>query len=204
MTVPAPPRELPPVAVAVPDGIECRRATPADALCVGVLAMQVFLDTYAPDGIRPDLAREVLSVYAPEKFGRRLEHPHARFILAERRGHLVGFAELALDAAPPHPSLEGGVELVRLYVQAAFKRMGLGKMLLAQAEAVAMAESATILWLTAWTGNPPARAFYATQGYTDIGATQYVFEGQSYENRIFARTLAGTSPPASLSPVLTN
>ena len=155
--------------------------------------MQVFLDTYACDGVRPDLAREALSVYSPERFTQRLADPSSSFILAERRGHLVAFAELALGGVPPHPSLERGAELVRLYVQARFKRMGLGRMLLARAEAAAAARSAKILWLTAWSENQPARAFYAAQGYTDIGATQYVFEDKSYENRILTRRLAGAS-----------
>lgn len=204
MTIPVSRSELAKVAVAAPDGIEYRRGTPEDALCVSVLAMQVFLDTYASGGVRPDLAREALSVYAPENFARHLAHPSACFILAERLGHLVAFAELALDAVPPQPSLERGAELVRLYVQSPFKRMGLGKVLLAQAEAVAAARSATILWLTAWTGNQPALAFYAAQGYTDVGATQYVFEGKSYENRIFRKALAGVADAASPSTVVTN
>ena len=40
--------------------VALRMAGPADALCIGVLATQVFLDTSAMDGIRPSLAREVL------------------------------------------------------------------------------------------------------------------------------------------------
>ncbi|MEO8132440.1 MAG: hypothetical protein ABI831_00440 [Betaproteobacteria bacterium] len=41
-------------------GIAFRLATDTDALCIGVPATQVFLDTYATDGIRPSLALEVL------------------------------------------------------------------------------------------------------------------------------------------------
>ena len=40
--------------------LSLRIATEADALCIGVLAMQVFLETYATEGIRPSIAREVL------------------------------------------------------------------------------------------------------------------------------------------------
>ena len=68
-----------------------RPGLPADALCVGVLAMQVFLDTYATAGIRPDLAFEVTSVCSPEAFSRRLEDPARRFVLAENaRASLSG------------------------------------------------------------------------------------------------------------------
>ena len=43
-----------------PKTIVIRRGRENDALCVSVLATQVFLETYAGGGIRPDLAREVL------------------------------------------------------------------------------------------------------------------------------------------------
>ena len=178
------------MAAAGPTGIEYRRGTPEDCLCVSVLAMQVFLDTYATDGIRRDLACEVLSNYMPEKFAERLVHRSVCFLLAERTGHLVAFAEVVLHGEPPVPSISRGAELVRLYFHSQFKRRGVGRTLLAQAEAIAKSKSAECLWLTAWAGNRQALAFYAALGYTDIGATTYVFQGNSYENRIFTRTLA--------------
>jgi hypothetical protein len=49
------------------------------------------------------------------------------------------------------------------------------------------------LWLTAWTGNAGARAFYLAQGYADLGATSHAFEGQAYENRIYGKLLPRTS-----------
>lgn len=70
-----------------------RTATPADALCIGVLATQVFLDTYATEGIRPDLAREVLAGYGTAAFESRLLDPQTSFVVAERNAHLIGFAE---------------------------------------------------------------------------------------------------------------
>ena len=51
---------------------EFRVARPIDALCVGVLATQVFLDTYATAGLRPDLAREALANYSPTVFETRI------------------------------------------------------------------------------------------------------------------------------------
>nr|WP_316639621.1 GNAT family N-acetyltransferase [uncultured Roseateles sp.] len=170
--------------------VEYRLAGPDDALCIAVLAMQVFLDTYTLNGMRPDLARETLEVYAPEAFARRLQDPGTSFILAERAGHLIAFAELTLDRAPPHEALPRAAELVRLYVQRHFKRRGLGRELLGRAEALARSKGASSLWLTTWSGNTAARAFYPTQGYRDIGLTSYTIQGNSYENRAFQKLLA--------------
>lgn len=175
-------------------GVEYRPAGPDDALCIAVLAMQVFLDTYTFDGMRADLARETLEIYAPEAFIQRLQNPATHFILAERAGHLIAFAELTLDRVPPHEAKPGAAELVRLYVQRYFKRMGLGSELLSRAEALARSRGASSLWLTTWSGNTAARAFYPTQGYRDIGVTSYTIQGQSYENRAFAKSLVLLDP----------
>ena len=129
--------------------IVLRTALPADALCLGALGMQVFLDTYATEGIRPGLAREALDHFSAEAMAAALDAPGAEFVVAERAGHLVGFAELAHGAT--HALVDPGpaCELARLYVQAPFTGRGLGRRLLEEAEARAAARGGRALWLTA-------------------------------------------------------
>ena len=171
--------------------ITFRAASVADALCIGVLAAQVFLDTYALDGIRPTLAREVLVKLREDTTGALLSRPEKRFIVAEGAGHLVGFAELTLGADHPLLPTDRGAELCRLYVQERFTGTGVGSALLARAEALAAAEGATALWLTAWAGNQRARAFYPRRGYRDVGTAMYRFQGEEHENRVFTRAVGG-------------
>ncbi|MDB5860332.1 MAG: family acetyltransferase [Ramlibacter sp.] len=173
--------------------VSFRVAEPADAVCVAALATQVFLDTYAADGLRPDLAREAFSVYSPSAFDTRLRNGSNHFVLAQRTGHLVAFSECSRASAPPLPELRGGMELVRLYVQPRAQRHGLGGALLARAEKHAATAGHPMLWLTAWTGNSNARAFYEAQGYQDVGTTTYAFEGKAYENRIYRKMLSSAS-----------
>lgn len=174
-----------------------RAANPADALCIGVLAMQVFLDTYAPDGLRPDLAREALDNYNPAVYEARLRDVANHIVLAERADHLLAFCECSRASAPPITALAGGIELVRLYVQRHAKRLGIGAALLANAEDEARRGGAPFLWLTAWAGNSNARAFYLAQGYADVGTTSYVIEGQAYENRIYSKALGNMTEQAT-------
>lgn len=167
-----------------------RAGTPADATTISALAMQVFLDTYAPEGIRPDLAREALREYAATAFDARLREPARRFVLAERGSGLLGFAELTLTAQPAPDGGVSGAELIRLYVQPAAQGTGLGRRLIRAAEAIAAEVGLGALWLTAWDGNHRALGFYAREGYADVGATSYSFEGNRYGNRVLARALA--------------
>lgn len=168
-----------------------RAATPADAETIAALATQVFLDTYATEGIRPDLARHAFSEYTVTAFAARLLEPDRAFLVAEEGSGLVGFAEVLLGPLPAPAGGLDGAELVRLYIQPRVQRTGLGRRLLQGAETIAASKGRTSLWLTAWDGNHDAARFYAALGYEDIGETRYTFEGNSYVNRVFARKLPG-------------
>ncbi len=169
--------------------VSFRLATQADAPCLHALGTQVFLETYAPAGIREALAREVQKLFSLAAFRQQLAKPSLRVLLAERENHLVAFAQIHLGAThvllPDVPA----AELIRLYVQSPFIGRSVGTLLLRRAEALAIAEGFAILWLTAWVGNARALAFYASRGYEEMGATEYEFEEECYENRLFAKPI---------------
>ena len=66
------------------EDVTFRVAVDADALCIGGLATQVFLDTYATEGIRPSLARGVLKHLSTSSVSALLSNPNARFIVKPR------------------------------------------------------------------------------------------------------------------------
>lgn len=166
-----------------------RRATTADALALSTLATQVFLDTYATQGINDALAREVATVYSIEVFERRLRDADVELLLATSSGHTVGFVDIAFASRCPVPGVRGA-EVFRLYVQRPFLRRGLGRNLMAKVEASARARGLDTLWLTAWAGNHGALAFYQSLGFRDIGTTEYVIDGVGHENRVLCKTSA--------------
>lgn len=163
-----------------------RPGHPDDAPMVAALATQVFLDTYATHGIRPDMAREVFEEYSGPAFAARLAEARRRFVLAVTGEAIVGFAELLLPpVTSPIPSVSGS-ELVRLYVQPRAQRSGTGTRLLTEAERMCSTAS---LWLTAWDRNTGALAFYRRSGYFEAGDTIYKFQGNSYTNRVLVKRL---------------
>ncbi|MGC5700524.1 GNAT family N-acetyltransferase [Pseudomonas sp. NFXW11] len=164
-----------------------RQAGLDDALCISGLATQVFLDTYANHGMRPDLAEEALNVYAPKEFRQRLAEPDRVLLLAEQNGHLQGFAEIRPSSEAPLAQLVQGYELVRLYVQRHAQRQGIGQALLEHAEHLTRDRGASCLWLSAWAENHSALAFYQTQGYAVVGNRTYEFGGNAYANQLLSK-----------------
>ncbi|HZY18889.1 MAG TPA: GNAT family N-acetyltransferase [Ramlibacter sp.] len=160
----------------------------ADAVKIAALSVHVFLDTYATEGVRSDLAREAFHEYSERAFLARLSDPRRRFILAEAHAGLVGFAELEIRRQAPVPGLTG-CELVRLYVQPRSQRCGVGSSLLRRAEEMAQEGNTPVLWLSVWEGNARALAFYAAMGYAVMGASTYALEGREYGNQVVAKRL---------------
>lgn len=162
----------------------------ADAETISALAIQVFLDTYATEGVRPELANEAFAEYGSEVFLERLSQGGRVFYLAELGSGLVGFAEVLRNQAESPITGVSGSELVRLYVQPKAQGAGIGRALLQCAERCARETGSAGLWLSAWENNMPALAFYKRQGYKDVGHAQYIIQGQSFGNRVFYRPAA--------------
>ncbi len=174
-----------------PTDCTLRPATADDALCLSVLGMQVFLDTYATGGIRPALAHEVLQTFAQPAFEHAIADPRSILLVAETAAHLIGFAHVTLDATHDLAPAGRPSELLRLYVQEPFTGRGVGTRLLRAAELAAAARGTTVLWLTPWVHNHRGLAFYAARGYGDYGETWFRFESEAHANRVMARRVDG-------------
>ena len=170
--------------------ISLRTATTTDALCLGVLATQVFLDTYAFAGITKEVATEVREAFSTEAFVNILSANSTFITVATHGGTLVGFSQTTIGAhqslAPPG----GQAELERLYVQEPFTNCGVGSRLLEEHEALATKQGAKVLWLSPWVGNHRALRFYAKHDYEDYGLVFFHMGQQKVENRVYAKRIA--------------
>jgi len=161
-----------------------RLATPADVVRLSAFATQVFLHTYATDGVNDNLAEYVRDAFAPDAF-RALIDDSARAILVEELGDaLVGFAELAFDTpCPDDPSVT--TEIATLYVSEHHARRGIGTRLLAAGMDLARSRSEHgDLWLSVYAGNPEALAFYAARGFERLGTLWFELGTGTHENHV--------------------
>jgi diamine N-acetyltransferase len=170
--------------------ITVRAANTLDADNLAALGMQVWLDTYATDGVRSQLSNYVLSEFTPARFRRLLTRDESSIFVAENGPHLVGFGQLTAHRSSEfcHRPRQG--EIDRLYVQRPFCRSGLGTKLLRQLERRAVELKLDALWLSVWTHNSHARAFYQRLGFSDRGSISVPIENERHENRVLVRELS--------------
>jgi hypothetical protein len=101
---------------ALPINAIIRTARVDDAACIAVLATQVWLHTYATQGISAVISHYTRTQLIPEKYLALLDDPLARLWVAELDGYLIGFAVVKFDApCPVHAPVSA--ELQTLYVQ---------------------------------------------------------------------------------------
>lgn len=158
-----------------------RPARLEDANRLAALALQVWLHTYATEGVSEPVARYVLHELTPAKYTALLQNPSALVIVVERGENLLGFAVLQLDA--PCPSVpDSRAELATLYVQEHFTRCGLGSRLLLEAQALAKERSGARLWLSVNAKNQRAIAFYRRHRYSQAGLAAFMLDGVAHDN----------------------
>lgn len=165
---------------------QIRPATRQDSLCLAALGQQVWLDTYAQDGIRPALATYVHQHFTPARFDLQVSSAQQRLWVAEAHGHLLGY--LQLDLAAPCPVAGGGtVEISTLYVLRHAQGQGLGRRLLDAASQHAHGSGQAGLWLSVNATNLAAQAFYARQGFGQLGEIDFELDGVRHPNQVLYR-----------------
>jgi ribosomal protein S18 acetylase RimI-like enzyme len=87
---------------------------------------------------------------------------------------VIGFAQLTEGTTEPCiEDLEGLVELQRLYVDADFHGLGVGKALTNKAEGLARDLAYRIMWLGVWEGNFRAQRVYESMSFSRAGEHEF-------------------------------
>ena len=149
------------------------RATLADAPALSLLSAAVF-PLGCPANTPPeDLADYISREHTPERYRAMLQDDRFTILIAKVADSLAGLALLAQAAAPAEMQSPSALELRRFYIDAAYHGRGVANVLMKEVLAVAAAQGEGSLWLSAFSGNGRAVAFYKRWGFRIAG--EHVF-----------------------------
>jgi diamine N-acetyltransferase len=155
-------------------GICVRGAMSDDAEALSAFAAAVF-PLGGPPGADPlDLAHYIATELTAECFRTLIENPNALLFVAEMADHICGYA-LVLRSSP-HPQIEGvaPAELQKLYVDPAHHGRGVADELMCQALASLGRDRLAVVWLSVYSKNPRAIAFYKKWGFHIVGTHEFL------------------------------
>jgi len=164
--------------------VNIRQATMADSKNLTILKQQVWVATYAVEGIRQEFSDYLLQEFTLEKTEKSIQNSLKITLLAETHCHLIGCVEISLDTQCQVPSIAGQPEISILYVLEAFIGKGTGKLLLNEAFKTIKKLKFNSTWLTVYFKNTRALSFYLKNGFTQTGTTFFELGENKYENKI--------------------
>lgn len=153
--------------------ISYRDGVPADAAAMTEVVNGTFSETFAHLYSIGNLTR-FLGERTPAVHARELADAAFAVRFAEYDGVIIGFAKLGPPALPFPPTGRPASELRQLYVYRDHHGGGVAPMLMQWATDTARQRGAAELYLSVFTGNPRARAFYARYGFVEVGPYYYM------------------------------
>ncbi|MEM1248604.1 MAG: GNAT family N-acetyltransferase [Acidobacteriota bacterium] len=171
-----------------------RPARPGDAARLAEFGAATFAQAFGSDNDPTDLEQHLEASFGTPQQTAQIEDPDYRTLLATRssvRGEeeLVGYAQLRRSIPPDCVAVDRPVQLLRFYVIGAAHGRGLAQELMAAAVRTGVALGGQHLWLSVWEKNPRAIAFYAKEGFTDVGSADFWVGSDRQTDRILLREI---------------
>lgn len=157
-----------------------RKARPSDCMNLATLSLQVWLSTYATQGIRDKISRYALATFTEQSFDELLSKPQCETLVYIKDEHLVGF--ITVDLSSTFGGDNNGYEITTLYISDHFQGQGIGRKLLNEIKA----RYGSSFWLSTWIKNEGAINFYRHLGFTVIGDLNFDLDGELHENYVLA------------------
>jgi len=157
-----------------------RHATLADAPSLATFAAEVF-PLGCPATAPADLAAYIDAELTPERFAAHLADPNIVVLLAEASPapgtslrRLVAYMMVARRSLHPAIDAPAPAELRKLYLHPAAHGTGLSSALVHCALSILNAEGPRPIWLSAFSENSRAIAFYKKWGFEIVGEQMFI------------------------------
>ncbi|HEX8381541.1 MAG TPA: GNAT family N-acetyltransferase [Allosphingosinicella sp.] len=163
--------------------IRYRDAAPEDAGALADLHRRSFAETFA-HLYRPEDLSAFLDQLSEEGFRAELLDGEHQVRFAEADGAPVAFVKLGPITLPVRPS-RPALEFRQLYVLKAWQGAGVAQALSEWAIGEARRRGAAVLYLSVFTENHRAKAFYRRYGFTYVGPYKFMVGEQADEDEIW-------------------
>ncbi|MGL4541922.1 MAG: GNAT family N-acetyltransferase, partial [Polymorphobacter sp.] len=164
--------------------ITCRTATPADAALLSALGTATFVETFGALYSAANLEKFLVN-HSAEHWAHELADPAFAVRLAFDGNRAIGYAKFGPPHLPfvPEPGRAAG-ELRQLYVLAGWHGSGIAGTLTDWLIARARAHGVQDLYLSVFTQNPRAQAFYRRYGFFEVGRYQFLVGDHADEDLV--------------------
>ena len=174
----------------MPPHLQLRTPSLDDLGALAQLGSDTFVETFG-DLYRPeDLQSFLTGVYSEKSVLEELNNPDLHFQVLTKGDDFVGYAKIGPVHVPAENPSPAAMELWQLYVRQEFIGQGLGKTLMAWAEAQFATRKASEVYISVFKENERAIRFYKSHGYEIVGEYGFKVGKQIDRELIMRKTLS--------------
>lgn len=166
--------------------ITIRRAAPPDADLLARFAARTFAETYSHANSADDMSLHLTRSYSTEQQLAAIVDPSVDVLVAEDGAQLAGYAQLRAVEAPECVRDLPSIEVWRFYVDRPWHGRGVAQALMDAVAGAARARDARSVWLSVWSRNDRAKAFYSRCGFRQVGTTTFVLGTDVQDDLVMA------------------
>ena len=148
-----------------------------------------FSDTFGNQNSKSNLEEYLRDAYSSQQLSKEINNPETEFMFAYYKTELAGHLKLNVGHAQSELKEDGGLEVERIYIKSAFKRLGIGRALINYAFDQAKSLSKEYIWLGVWEHNPAALAFYKKLGFLAFSDHRFNLGGDLQRDILMKKTL---------------
>jgi ribosomal protein S18 acetylase RimI-like enzyme len=165
-----------------------RTATPDDAATLSALGTATFIETFGHLYSRANLDAFLVN-HSAAAWAAELADPDYAVRLAEVEGAAIGYGKIGPPHLPFDPGERAATELRQLYVLKDWHGSGVAAALTDWIMATARDRGAQDIYLSVFTENPRAQAFYRRYGFVAVGEYAFMVGDQADADLIMKAAL---------------
>lgn len=160
----------------------------SDCKNIASLAVQVWLDTYATEGIRDVFTEYVWNELSPQNITKKFVEDDHKFFTVKKNNHLIGFVEMNEES--PSPMDENSrLEIDKLYIQNNFCGKNIGTDIINFLCDYYKSSEFNEMWLTVYENNLRAIKFYQKNNFLETGEFYFQLEDESHRNLVMTKKI---------------
>jgi ribosomal protein S18 acetylase RimI-like enzyme len=166
-----------------------RKITVKEVARLQEFSVKTYRQTFEPFNTEKNMAEYLADAYNLSKLTQEIATVGTTFYFIEENKVIGGYLKLNVGSAIKEVQADNPLEVERLYVDAAFKRRGLGQKLMEFAISEAQRAQKDNLWLGVWENNQAAKAFYEKMGFVYTSAHDFVMGDDVQTDLIMVKSL---------------
>lgn len=169
--------------------IQLIQCTTTDLEALQSISRDTFYETFHEQNSEENMAAYLYDAFSAEKLTAELENKHSQFKLLYVNEELAGYLKININEAQSEKLGRDSLEVERIYILSSFQKLGLGKVLMAEAVKLANEKQKNKIWLGVWENNLNAIAFYEKAGFKKTGTHSFFMGEEKQVDFIMTKNL---------------